>query len=158
MARGNIYELRTDAEATWNITEEMFYEHVGHEFDYVADLDGDESKMAIETFLDTVKGFGAEAGMETVNGEELPYVIFSDKVKEAYFAGRFNQLKNLMSEMDLHEFATSDQNHIKSLIDDGYDDAVYSGDSSMPHTMDYFIREAENGVKYYVGPNVVLMH
>lgn len=157
MARGNLYELRKNAEETGYITDDMFYDYDGFEFDYTVTLNEEESKREVNAFLDIVKGFGAQIGTENVNGKEMHYVIFSNEMKEAYFAKRFEELKNLVNAMDLHEFATSEPNQMKRLIDDDYEDAVYTGGGGL-YTMDYFIREAETDVKYYVGMNVLYMH
>lgn len=158
MARGNIYELRKDTESVGDMAEDMFYEYAGHEFDYVLNLNNDESKFSVKNLTDMFEHYGAETGTETIYEDEIRYVIFSDKMKEAYFTERFVQLKRKINQMDLYEFATCEPSLIKTLIDDCFGDAVYCGESSALYTMDYFIREADNGVKYYIGPKVLLMH
>lgn len=158
MARGYIYELQKDASVVGDITEDMFFELAGHEFDYVSNRDDDESKILVTMLVDMLKGFGAEIGTETIDEIELQYLVFSDKVKEAYFADRFVRLKSIIGEMDLHNFATCDPYSVKVLIDNAYDDMVYYGTDGGLRSVDYFIRTAENGVKYYVGAKVLLMH
>lgn len=159
MARGYIYEVCTKIDNIGFMDESDFYELCGHEADYFSDLEITQEESERNDFLEDLKKHGVQYGTEEADlriegPEEIPWVIFSQEAKESYFKDRFERMKKLAAEITLEQFAT-DAYNLKRLISDDYGAAVYLNSSF--YTLDYFIREAEPGKKYYIG-NVVLMH
>ena len=146
--RGTIYEISKAPENLGLMDESDFYEMNGVEFDYVKNEEKTEGASAAETFLKWLRSFGTP-----ISGNSF---ILTETVKEKIFSENYSKFKKLADSMTLREFSTSNLYTLRSHIEDPYGDAVHTEeDSFLP--LERWIREAETGVRYYVG-NCVIMH
>jgi hypothetical protein len=145
----NIFQLeRTPLREEEFVTEEEFYDgFVGIVADYVdSDIDREEE---ILYFINQLKPYGI------IYNPEEQSIVFKEGFKEKYFLEKFNKLKQLTSELTLEEFAgieTFDELKlwkIKQLIEDKFGTYIYTENCWMP--LDAFLREMEEGEKYYFG-------
>lgn len=146
--RGTIYEISKASENLGLMDESDFYEMIGVEFDYVKNEEKTEGASAAETFFKWLRSFGTP-----ISGNSF---VLTETVKEKIFSENYSKFKKLADSMTLREFATSNLYTLRSHIEDPYGDAVHTEeDSFLP--LERWIREAETGVRYYVG-NCVIMH
>lgn len=147
MARGNIYEVSKKESCVGSMDESLFYGMLDElKVDFVSNGVFSENQF----FLQTMKDAGAEVGKD-----EKEYFILTDEVKRNYFKDRFEKLKTCLSALSLDTFSLTGMYEISDLIENRYGDCIsMDGDTK---TVDAWLREAETGVKYYVG-NVVNMH
>lgn len=152
MARGNLYELRTDRNDLNTMDESDFYEGCGYIAEYFENADIESN---VEYLLTTLQLSGIQTGEEYDEEENVryPYFILTQEGKETYFKDRFEKAKVMLNQMTLSEFATNTYDLIHTIEDD-YTDAVYC--NGCFYDLDYFIRTADVDTKYYIG-NVVLM-
>lgn len=144
-----IFQLeRTPLKEEEFVTEEEFYDNfVGSIADYVdSDIDREEE---ILYFVNQLKPYGI------IFYPEEQSILFKEGFKEKYFLEKFNKLKQLTSELTLKEFAgieTFDELklwRIKQLIEDKFGIYIYTKNYWTP--LDAFLREMEEGEKYYFG-------
>ena len=146
--RGIIYEIKKKTEHLGVMDESDFYEMNGVEFDYVKNEEKTEGTSEAGTFLNWLRSFGAP-----VSGNSFS---LTETVKEKIFSENYSKFKKLAEKMTLREFSTSNLYTLRSCIEDPYGDAVHTEeDCFLP--LERWIREAETGVRYYVG-NCVIMH
>lgn len=139
MGRGTIFEI--SKRKTGMINEENFYDIVPIMADYVEDSQNQDC------LLNLLSKLGAKTGEN--------FFILTDDVKYQYFASRLDKIKEIVSNLTLEEFASSDMYTLKYLIENDYGDLVYENENLI--SLDQWIREADTGVKYFVG-NTVYMH
>lgn len=131
------------------IDEFTFYEDtfIGTIADYVdEDTNRDED---IQWLVDCYEKYGME-----YNKEE-DYVIFKKDFKKNYFRERFKLFKEIIDELTFEDFAYDTRANlykIKSLIEDRFSFYVYFDDYWM--TFDRFVRQLEEGKKYYFGATI----
>jgi superfamily II helicase len=80
-------------------------------------------------------------------------IVFKKGFKESFFKERFAKLKKYVSELTLEEFSGSTDTFplycIKKTIEDKYGMYIYSDNVYI--TLDEFVRNMEEGKKYYFG-------
>ena len=106
-----------------------------------------EDSQNQDCLLNLLSKLGAKTGEN--------FFILTDDVKYQYFASRLDKIKEIVSNLTLEEFASSDMYTLKYLIENDYGDLVYENENLI--SLDQWIREADTGVKYFVG-NTVYMH
>lgn len=72
MARGYLYVVNTDENASMDVSEEELYNLTGHQFDYVENMPEKESKELVEDLMKKFAAYGAETGTEELNEGEFP--------------------------------------------------------------------------------------
>lgn len=148
MARGNIYEVSKMEHGVGSMDESSFYGMLDElNIDFVSNGDPGENRFFLQTMRDAAAGVGKD---------EKEYFILTDEAKRNYFKNRFEKLKTFLSDLTLDTFALTGMYEISNLIEIRDGDCI-SMDGDRPKTVDAWLREAETGVKYYVG-NVVIMH
>lgn len=131
------------------IDESTFYEDtfIGTIADYVdEDTNRDED---IQWLVDCYKKYGME-----YNKKE-DYIIFKKGFKKNYFRERFELFKETIDELTFEDFAYDTRANlykIKSLMEDRFSFYVYFDDYWM--TFDRFVRQLEEGKKYYLGATI----
>lgn len=153
MARGYLYVVNTDENASMDVSEEELYNLTGHQFDYVENMPEKESKELVEDLMKKFAAYGAETCTEELNEGEFPYVVLTQDIARKYFAPRLQTLKDMMQDMTIDDFIDNGYK-IKQLVEDSYGDAVYWNGSF--YTLDYFMRNVGNA-KVYFG-NVLYMN
>ena len=158
MARGYCYEICSDKEDIWSLSETDLYKYAGHEFDYVSNLASEDSIEETTGFAEMLKNCGAEVIDVTNDNRDNAYrVVFAKDTKLRYFSQRFTSLKKLAAEITAEQFFEDSMElyNLRKAITEPYGDMVYL-DSSL-YDLDWFIRNAEVGKEYYIG-NAVLIH
>lgn len=154
MARGYLYVVNTDENASMDVSEEELYNLTGHQFDYVENMPEKESKeLGPKICRKNSRVAGAETAAEELNEGEFPYVVLTQDIARKYFAPRLQTLKDMMQDMTIDDFIDNGYK-IKQLTEDPYGDAVYWNGSF--YTLDYFMRNVGNA-KVYFG-NVLYMN
>lgn len=176
MARGYVFETVYGGEEEKKlglIGEENFYDGSGIEWDFVQDASEEAAEKEKGDLIKMLQGFGAEVTDSDTAGDEVrmgqdedycdvpvntPGVILTDDVKERYFQGKFDRMKELMSSITLKEFATRTAEifSLKQTVEDSCGDCVYHEGDGLT-TFDDWMREAPTGIPIYFG-NVILMH
>lgn len=176
MARGYIFETVYSGEEEKKlglIGEENFYDGSGVAWDFVQDASKEAAEKEKGGLIKMLQGFGAEvtdsetAGDEVMmeldgNGCDIPVnttgVILTDEVKERYFQGKFDRMKELVASITLKEFATgaAEVFLLKQAVEDSYGNCVYHERDGLT-TFDDWMREAPTGIPIYFG-NVIFMH
>lgn len=110
------------------------------------------AKERVKMFLDDLSGC-CETGYE----DGVGYFILGENSKVQYFLSMYYMFRNLANQLTIDDFTASSQKvkQICRVLDDDYSDAIVVNDTVF--TLDNFLRDAEIGVKYYVGPNVIEM-
>lgn len=153
MARGYLYVVNTDENASMDVSEEELYNLTGHQFDYVENMPEKESKELVEDLMKKFAAYGAETCTEEMNEGEFPYVFLTRDIARKYFAPRLQTLKDMIPDMTVDDLIDNGYK-IKQLVEDPYGDAVYWNGSF--YTLDYFMRNVGNA-KVYFG-NVLYMN
>lgn len=166
MARGTLFEVKTDPKGIGSMSEEDFYEDLEVlNVNYVADRSYDEQEYDRDWFIDTFRKYGATVqsyspeddaeehfpnGTYTVSGIGLEF-------KEKWFQDKWQSLKKQVDDISLEEFSCNiwTAYDIRKLVDDSMTHAVYL-DGGI-YTLDRFIRGADEKSTYYLG-TTVLMH
>lgn len=152
MARGYLYVVNTNADASMNVSEEELYYLSGHQFDYVENLPEEDSDILVNDLIKRFAAYGAETGTEELNEGEFPYVVLTRDIARKYFAPRLQALKDMIPDMAVDDFIENGYK-IKQLTEDPYGDAVCWNGAF--HNLDYFMREVGDE-KVYFG-NVLYM-
>ncbi len=153
MARGYCYEITTDEDAVLSMSENDLYDYASHEFDYAANLSGEESK---ELTKGLTKRF-SEVEKRSVGGKKYFAFKISEGDKIKFFKNKFEDFKKQTEKLTLTKFAT-DENasyYLRMLLADTFSDAVYLDGNF--YDLDTFVRVANENETYYIG-NVCLMH
>ena len=159
MSHSRIFQLSTEViDQDEYISEDYFYDDfVGTIADYVSgdtDRNGD-----IEWFLSVVGEFGA-----TLNSEDES-LIFNQGFKENYFRERLDSLKQMVQDVSLSAFsgnfgdATSVEEflavyRIEKLVNDTNSFYIYNNAEGGYGTLDHFVRNLEEGKKYFFGATI----
>lgn len=80
MARGYLYVVNTNADASMNVSEEELYYLSGHQFDYVENLPEEDSDNLVNDLIKRFAAYGAETGTEELDEGEFPYVVLTQDV------------------------------------------------------------------------------
>ncbi|MDN5317587.1 MAG: hypothetical protein PWR08_1712 [Thermoanaerobacterium sp.] len=125
--------------------EELYDNFVGSIADYVnGDID---RNAAISELVISLTPYGI------IYDPTEQSIIFKKGFKETYFKERYTNLKKYVSELTLEEFSGSADSfslyRIKKIIEDKYGTYIYFDNVYI--TFDQFVREMEEGKKYYFG-------
>ncbi|MDO4647176.1 MAG: hypothetical protein Q4B26_00900 [Eubacteriales bacterium] len=159
MGRGVCYAISKSKEDVLYFEESDLYSSIDSlAIDFVKTQTEEDSRASVRYLIDELKNAGAEIGIEKLSDgvTNIHHLRMTDEVKKMYFRARFEKVKALVDEMDLEYFSVGDPYTLKMLIDDSYADCVY--EDGWPKTLDYFIREADTDVKYYIAPTVIFLH
>lgn len=151
--RGFLYIISTEKESVFDFDETDFYHLAQNECEWV---ENSAHELNENCLYEKLKMMGAEAGEELhSNGNRCQYVIFTKEVKQNYFRKNFEKFKEMAVSCDLEKFSTDSLYELRLSIEDPYGDCVYVSGSFM--TVERFVREAEENVRYYLG-NIITMH
>ncbi len=153
MARGYLYVVNTNADASMNVSEEELYYLSGHQFDYVENLPEEDSDNLVNDLIKRFAAYGAETGTEELDEGEFLYVVLTQDVARKYFAPRLQTLKDMIPDMTVDDFIENGYK-IKQLTEDPYGDAVCWNGAF--YTFDYFMRNVGNAIVYF--GNVLYMN
>lgn len=125
--------------------EELYDDFVGIIADYVdGDIDRD---AAIGELILSLTPYGI------IYDPTEQSIVFKKGFKKAFFKERYTNLKKYISKLTLEEFSGSTDTFplycIKKTIEDKFGTYIYFGYSCI--TLDEFVREMEEGKKYYFG-------
>lgn len=154
MARGYLYEIVKEPECLFRMdADEATLRYSENEFEWSEDISADEPRKDL---MEVLEQLGAKISTDE---DGRNYFQISDQVKQNYFRNRFDRLKKIVQEMTLETFSCDGVSDVQEIVEESYDNAVYLGDYGYDRflSFDWFIREAETDVSYYIG-NVILMH
>ena len=166
VARGIVYHVTHDADAFGGMSASTFYDSMDAMgcdiIDDQAPEDAAESvarlRAALEKAEFTVED-GPAGGIEIVTKDNERIL---DRAKSNWFRKRFNKLKQRVTLMPLHEFATDVlcPSDLKAMISDDHGDKIWydGGDGACMYSLDGFIRRMRPGRRYLVAPNTVYIH
>ncbi|MBE0069946.1 hypothetical protein [Thermoanaerobacterium thermosaccharolyticum] len=144
---GLIYQLSNEIikEDDLLYEEELYDDFVGQIADYVnGDID---RNAAINELVVSLMPYGI------IYDPTDQSIVFKKGFKESFFKERFAKLKKYVSELTLEEFSGSTDTFplycIKKTIEDKYGMYIYSDNVYI--TLDEFVRNMEEGKKYYFG-------
>lgn len=164
MARGYIYYITTDRDASVSFGESDYYEKLDSiGADYVQDVNAKDSEEPLEGLMGTMSGMGAETAPA-----EMPGFAFTmrfgkvEQMLENYFKPRLEKLKKEAAKLDLSSVIRSGPS-LDYICNNQYGDAVElhdaeTNDSGTFLTLDDFVRQIRPGATYYVYGKLVLMH
>ena len=157
MAMNTIYQIsREPISEDVYLTESKYYDNfVGYITDYVNGAT--DRKLDIQNLIDTLKGV---ADIQTNKDNQVFFII---KNKELYFERTLNYFKECaekLSKINLEEYSTDGM--ISSMMCDlnrYYSDKYYTyidddGEEFGLITLDDFLRQAQNGDKFYIGATI----
>lgn len=146
--KGNIFEINNNWMNLYKIKEDFFDPMIGLAFDWVKEEKGMKNTESINELIAMMYSYGAKTGIEF----EYQYFELTDEVKQNYFRERFREVKLMIRDMTLEEFSSNVSLLIEKI--ENPDDVFVCDNSSIPWSMDYWIRDAEPG-RYYVGASFI---
>ena len=163
MARGTIYYVTTDKNASVSFTETKYYDRLDSmKVDYVKDMDEWDSRNSLDYLRTTLSEIGAWSQAHTVTEDSFMFEFKFDRLEEAqrkYFEPKLASLKAQVNALDLFKVIRSAP-ALDWMLDNEYGDLFEFHDAGSESliSMDDLIRRVKPGQTYYVYNMCILMH